>query len=880
LREKWRDELEARFAVRAEIVGADALLDGLRNGMRSQDRAWITSYHSIRPPRSWQPGGDGSNDRARSASLLADFLHEQAGTTDLLDMVVFDEAHYMRNRETTAWRLAELLREVSEHQLMLSATPINLRNEDLFSLLTLIDPDHFSSPEDLERLVRANEPLVAARDSVLDLRSTAAVLRAHLERAAREPWLSQSQQLRILLNDLPTDAQLSDKKYRSELADSLERINLLSHVVTRTRKRDVEARRVQREVYRERVPMSEPERQFYEAVTAAIRRYALEREVNDGFLLATPQRQVTSSPAALLRAWTTAGVEEEEEWNAGPDLVDADQRPTTYRPLRNYLRSSVPANVDLSALVCHDTKLARLLAVLGRVFDDRPDEKLVIFTAFRATASYLSEQLSEAGWSNRIVWGNQRRPKHEVLEEFRTNPGIRVLVSTEVAAEGVDLQFCRMLINYDLPWNPTRVEQRIGRIDRLGQAADRIFVWNLYFEDTIDDRIVSRLLERLRTFEQALGETEAVVGETITRLEYELLSRPRSSQEEQELIDKAALALEVVARHRDELERNSAHMMAHGQRILERIAAAQQLSKFVTDKDLFVFVRDYLVRHWPGHEFISDSNSPLHVSLRLTAALAAEYDTYIKHRGVVSQTRLATGSSRPVLFNNKIATRDRTGAEVIHQFHPLIGFIAEDLRERQEHAYPVIAVKIGGLAGVATRVAPGDYVFYVMQWSFSGVQEEERLAVACVHLHAHELLDEETAEVLLQSARIDGEDWLGAENEIDTDSASRALERAELTLKERHDQLLDRKRAENADRAAFQLDSINRHQQRRLDVLETVEQRHRDAERTALVAATQGRRRALLEKMETRRAQVRERERVVGAPHFVCAGVLRIQGSE
>jgi len=621
--------------------------------------------------------------------------------------------------------------------------------------------------------------------------------------------------------------------------------------------------------------MSEPERRFYEAVTAAIRRYALERNISDGFLLATPQRQVTSSPAALLRDWTASSPEDEEEWAVGPDENDADGRPAKYRPLRTYLRAAVPANVDVGSLERDDTKLTRLLSVLGRAFEETPDEKVVIFTTFRATAKYLSERLSQGGLPNRIVWGNQRRPKHEVLEEFRTNPEIRVLVSTEVAAEGVDLQFCRMLINYDLPWNPTRVEQRIGRIDRLGQAADRIFVWNLYFEDTIDDRIVSRLLERLKTFEQALGETAVVVGETVSRLEYELLSRPRSAEEEQALIDEAALAVEVVARHREELERNSAHMMAHGQRVLERIAAAQQLSKFVTDKDLFVFVRDFLVRHWPGHEFVSDPGFPMRVSLRLPPALAAEYDSYIKRRGVVSQTRLATGSSRRVFFNNKITARDRDGAEVIHQFHPLIGFITEDLRGRQEHAYPVVAVRVGELSG-PTIVAPGDFVFYVMQWSFTGVQEEERLAVACVRLSSNELLDDDAAEILIQNARVDGEDWLGAGNEIDAHLATQALEKAEMALQSRHAQLLERKRAENADRAAFQVDSINRHQQRRLAVLETVERRHREAGRMGLVAATEGLRHALLEKMGTRRAQVEARERVVGAPHFVCAGVLRL----
>jgi len=140
-------------------------------------------------------------------------------------------------------------------------------------------------------------------------------------------------------------------------------------------------------------------------------------------------------------------------------------------------------------------------------------------------------------------------------------------VSTDVASEGVDLQFSKVVVNYDLPWNPTRIEQRIGRIDRLGQKSKLIHVWNLYFIDTIDERIVSRLLSRLKIFEEALGEAEAIVGETIRRLESSLLTRPLTPAEEDERIDQAAQALENVRLHREDLERNAAHLMAHGNKL-------------------------------------------------------------------------------------------------------------------------------------------------------------------------------------------------------------------------------------------------------------------------------------------------------------------------
>src|SRR3546814_6196007 len=96
------------------------------------------------------------------------------------------------------------------------------------------------------------------------------------------------------------------------------------------------------------------------------------------------------------------------------------------------------------------------------------------------------------------------------------NPKCRVLLSSEVASEGDDLRFCRVLVNYDLPWNPMKVEQRIGRIDRFGQQADKISLLNLGHEDTNDHRIFVRLMTRLNIFTRALGGIEAILGDVIS----------------------------------------------------------------------------------------------------------------------------------------------------------------------------------------------------------------------------------------------------------------------------------------------------------------------------------------------------------------------------
>ena len=98
------------------------------------------------------------------------------------------------------------------------------------------------------------------------------------------------------------------------------------------------------------------------------------------------------------------------------------------------------------------------------------------------------------------------------IKEFKKG-GFDILLSSEVGSEGLDMQFCNVVINYDLPWNPMRVEQRIGRIDRIGQKFDKLHIFNLCIVGSIEDRIYNRLYSKLGIFENSIGELEPILGE-------------------------------------------------------------------------------------------------------------------------------------------------------------------------------------------------------------------------------------------------------------------------------------------------------------------------------------------------------------------------------
>jgi SNF2 family DNA or RNA helicase len=879
LREKWRDELKLRFGIDATIVKAASLADELKHSSSvGPSKAWIASYQALRPPKTWRPGAEATGKRPSSRTVLANLLDENSSEDPLVDLVVFDEAHYMRNPESAAHTLGEMLREVSHHRVLLSATPINLANDDLYYLLRLCDPDHFQYPSSFKEMLEANRPLVLARDAALRRNSEAEEIMTHVRDAAASDLLRQSRQLAAIIDEPPTEDKLKSPEYRAELASSLERVNLLAHVVTRTRKRDVQMERPRREVTPEKVPMTDAERRFYTYVTEVTRDFAWRRGISDGFLLATPQRQVCSCPAAFARAWLGGDqtlvddmadhvMEEAEESDDDSEYEDISSS------LKEFLLANRPRDVDVDELERSDSKLKRLLEVLKGYFAEHPQEKVILFTSFRATAQYLAERLKGAGMHSMLLWGNMRESKQDLINEFRERPELRVLVSTEVAAEGVDLQFSRLLINYDLPWNPMRVEQRIGRIDRLGQNAKVIYIWNLFYQDTIDERILGRLLTRLKIFEEALGEPEPIIGETIQRLEYRLLTSRLTADEEEAEIERARQALENVRLRQEDLEKNAAQMIAHGGLVLDRIAAARELSRRVTESDLVVYVRDFLARHAPGHQFVQLAEHD-QFSVQLPINVAAELEEYCRRTGLVGQTLLGSGLVRVCRFLNSVTTTSTRAWEPIHQFHPLIRYISDKLSRLDEAFYPVVAVRLESHA--PTSVPAGDYMFAIRRWTFKGVKEEEWLQAAVCSIATREMLTDEDGETLVNMARLQGLDWLEAPHIISPNAAAECLDHLEIYLAEAYDRATKRKQDENSDRLMFQLHGIDQHLVLRLQVLEATRDRHESLNRTSLMRATRGRIDKLRARMGLKREQVLQRERVVPDHVLVCAGLLRV----
>ena len=874
LREKWQRELANKIGVRADIVNAAQLLKRLGEAESSvAGYAMVCSIEGARPHRGW---GDESEEARGATAELARYLRAREHDDHLIDLLIVDEAHYMRNPESQTHEMGQLFRPVAENLLLLTATPIHNYNQDLFALLNLLDADTFERQQDLEQILEASRPLVQARDHILMVNPDAAKLEELLAQAERHPLLRGNRQLGATRRALQNGEYLTNRTARADLARRLEMINPLAYVVTRTRKRDVKEWRVIREPRPEAVPMTGAEEAFYEAVTNLVVDYAMSRDVNERFILATPQRQMSSSMPATLRAWRQRRDNIDELHAAGREKEQAEE----VGPLTRAIMERVDDFGSVEELTQVDSKYRRVQDILKEFFDANREEKVVLFSTFRETLNYLGERLSSDGISNLVMHGGITDPKERILARFRNEPQIRVLLSSEIGSEGIDLEFCRVLINYDLPWNPMRVEQRIGRLDRLGQGAARILIWNLLYAGTIDARIYMRLYEKLDLCRRALGDFEAVLGDEIRKLEIDLLSDHLTPEQQNKRIDQTAQALENLRQEQEELERDAAHLVAYGDYILNQVQAAHELNRRIVGEDLRAYVTDFFGMHYAGCTFKQSLEDAANYEIKLSASAKHDLADFIRVNKLATATRLVQGSARPVLcrFENRAAPDHARSIETISQFHPLVRFVSSTITDKEEQLSPAVSVQLPVSALRDTDLGAGIYVLAAARWSIEGLQASEKLVFAATMMDdpATPLADE-TAERLANAAAQFGEEWHDWALTSDLATVS-AIADSQLfsRLEEEYEAYVEDISHQNEDRADLQLRNLRRHLDNQRRKMEKVREQHRLRGRNSLVKATDGRIQALEDRVERQEKAIESRRGIRYRNDEILVALIRV----
>ena len=319
--------------------------------------------------------------------------------------------------------------------------------------------------------------------------------------------------------------------------------DLLADVMIRHSRGQVSVKLPPRRAHTVRLTLSEPEQDLYRDVSAFVRQlYQDEAGGARRLALDTLQRQIGSSPVAALQTLTNLA------------------KHANWKPHRNVLRTLAEQAAAASQWAKAEA-LQKLVQTAGQ-------EKLIIFTHFRATLDALAARLRDMEVDFAPYHGGlTTAQKDAAIRHFETDG--QVLLSTEAAGEGRNLQFCHVMINFDLPWNPQRIEQRVGRIHRVGQS-QRVDIFNLAATGTIEDYLLSILDEKLNMFELVIGEVEMILGHLTQEQDFE------------------AMLLEVWLQHAE-----ADHVQAGMEQLGDKLVAARDAMRQIEAYDEALFGEDF-----------------------------------------------------------------------------------------------------------------------------------------------------------------------------------------------------------------------------------------------------------------------------------------------
>jgi SNF2 family DNA or RNA helicase len=439
------------------------------------------------------------------------------------DLVVVDEAHklsanYFGNKinKTRRFQLGELLGRTTRHYLLMTATPHNGKEEDFQLFMSLLDADRFYGK------FRGTQGAGAHKVDVTDLMRR--MVKEDLLKFDGTPLFPERRAITVNYTLSPTEAAL----YESVTNYVKEEMNRAEKLQDGGRKGTVgfALTSLQRRL------ASSPEAIFQ---SLQRRRAKLVRRVEEEKKRARGQL----ASLRLAETWTEAGRSGSEDIWESADALPADD-------YENFEETVVDQATAAQTLLELQAEIVSLQALeeqarqvvhshqdrkweeLARLLHDSPEmrdgsgrlRKLIVFTEHRDTLNYLARRISgligHIGPGEPVVMihgGVKREERRKVQELFRTDPVVRVLLATDAAGEGVNLQNAHLMINYDLPWNPNRLEQRFGRIHRIGQT-EVCHLWNLVARETREGAVFQRLFEKLEIESAALkGRVFDILGE-------------------------------------------------------------------------------------------------------------------------------------------------------------------------------------------------------------------------------------------------------------------------------------------------------------------------------------------------------------------------------
>jgi SNF2 family DNA or RNA helicase len=493
IQEKWIDELQNKFNIRIKrFESVQEFKSTIKNTKEHNDKIFgVINY-----------------DKFRSKNNIEYFKSNAFS----FDLIIFDEVHTLRN-DTNARRSLKKFSELAKSIVMLTATPIMTSLENLYSIVRLLDEDNYSNYQIFQNAININKPFIRAYNQ-LNAGIQSKIIAEELKTVEIENVFKYGE------NESTTKVKLSeilvdDVLYQSIIQelDNIEPItvhqkvrlqemfinlNSLNHFYTRTRKSEVltEGNIVIRNANVIKIKMNDDEQIIYDKVINTVAEDIGGIQIKRNFASSLFANEYT-----------------EEEYNKG--IIDIGFKDGKYK-------------------------------ALIEIISQQENKQIIVFAFFRKTLLYLKNRLKNDGLKVGLIFGGiDITERNKIIENFKNNE-FQILLSSEVGSTGLDMQFCNTMVNYDLPWNPMVVEQRIGRIDRIGQQSDIINIFNFIYEDTIEQKIYDRLFDRIGLFKEALGNLDEILGETEKYIEGVIQEIYKENLSESQINDRLDRIVQVV----------------------------------------------------------------------------------------------------------------------------------------------------------------------------------------------------------------------------------------------------------------------------------------------------------------------------------------------
>jgi len=876
LADKWRDELRSKFLFDARVVNFSELeeeISELRRTGPSHSFVLIATYTGLRPPKAelrlMREPPDVEPQGSLKTKLLRELHHWSLGY-DPFDLVIFDEAHYMRNPATTTFSLGSNLAANAGAVLCVSATPVNNSNTDLHSLLRLTDESFFETQGMFEELLEANRPSVQAGNALSRMPLDKAMLETAVKGMSSSPFINQSPLFKQFLEKL-SELDPANKSQVAKCQDLAEKLNLLGGYVNRTRRVQVKEHRPLRDPSVLLVEYSPEEMQLYRTILQIVREKC--RQDSRPF-------HVFQVIGLQLRAASCLPVLAQEirdgRFGTPEDLFGEAMGEEIYDDIFDDNPGEELTAAGLDKLLAydfeeHDSKYRELKRMLTDIV---PDEKVIIFAYYRPTLAYLRRRIMNEGINVAVIHGGiPNDARWEEIERFKDPRGPRVLLSSEVGSEGIDLQFCRVMANYDLPWNPMRVEQRIGRIDRVGQQAKHLSIINFKVRDTIEERLYDRLHSKLERFANSLGDLEAVIGNEVQRLTVELLSKELTPEQESRLMEQSEQVIEQRLLHVQALEESGDALIALSDYVQRKIEEDRAKGRYMQPDELEDYLTDFFEREYQGCQI--NFNTPFQGCLNIKLINDAQYSlaNFIREDRSLSarplrQREFNITFKRDIIQNMPLS--QKKSVHFINHLSPLIRWITKTNQERAHSFFNVSAIMLK-----YPDLTPGDYCYRVERWTLKGLTKREMLAYGVRSLNDGRIMSEGEAEALFQHLLRQGRDWTYADCDNNTlVSAHRMLER---DLADRFSAAAEDFNAENTTAYQIKVQRVQSMFDRRIAQHEQRLRTLREAGREArMIRPAEGLLQNAIKNKEQRLHELKDKARVDMEQAEVAAGVFRV----